>query len=99
MNLTERLWLRGMHPRPQAQAREALTVALVQAVELLDCDWFFCPKGMLRVGTKCGLTLNNGWREECKYNKNRINTKLITVKQIFTCNCMDKFKTDGNQIH
>ncbi len=52
------------HPRPQAQAREALTVALVQAVELLDCDWFFCPKGMLRVGTKCGLTLNNGWREE-----------------------------------
>ncbi len=34
-----------------------------------------------------------------KYNKNRINTKLITVKQIFTCNCMDKFKTDGNQIH
>ena len=53
-----------IHPRPQAQAREALTVALVQAVELLDCDWFFCPKGMLRVGTKCGLTLNNGWREE-----------------------------------
>ncbi len=53
-----------LHPRPQAQAREALTVALVQAVELLDCDWFFCPKGMLRVGTKCGLTLNNGWREE-----------------------------------
>ena len=30
----------------------------------VDCDWLFCSKGMLRVGRKCGLTINNGWREE-----------------------------------
>jgi hypothetical protein len=26
----------------------------------VDCDWLFCSEGMLRVGRKCGLTINNG---------------------------------------
>jgi hypothetical protein len=35
---------------------------------VIDCDWFFCSEGMLRVGKKCGLTINNGWHEERQLN-------------------------------
>ena len=37
---------------------------------------------MLRVERKCGLTINNGWREEWQFNKLVLN---YGRNQIFTC--------------
>ena len=87
-----------MHPRSQAQARATLTVAQVQAVELVDCDWFFCSKGMLRVGRKCGLTINNGWREEWQNWYYMVEIRDLHANFLLNHD-MDKFKTAGNQLH
>ena len=40
---------------------------------------------MLRVGRKCGLTINNGWREEWQLNLYSCITVNYGRNQIFTC--------------
>jgi hypothetical protein len=60
----------------------------------VDCDWFFCSEGMLRVGRKCGLTINNGLREEWQLNLYKI---MVEIRYLHLNVClnygMDTFKT------
>jgi hypothetical protein len=59
---------------------------------IAGCDWFFCSKGMLRVGRKCGLTINiKQWL--ARRVTNTIKTELVLNygrNQIFTCNFLLK---------
>ena len=56
---------------------------------------------MLRVGRKCGLTINNGWREEWQLNLYTVS--MVEIRYLHVNFClnygMDTFKTSENQLH